>query len=272
MAGSAEEVDDESPACSSMRRENGDVAIRFEILGELRVRDGEEPTPVPSRRQRKLLAILLAARGRVVTVDRLMDLMWDGDVEAGSKSALRFHISKLRSALEPGTPARDSVIETVTTGYRMTVPPEFVDAWNLEQTAQDALGEAGTNPAAATEVLSRIVASRGQLLNDFIYDEFAQAPRRAWDEYALTAAQTCAELLLRSQDPQSVIEMLTPLLAEESGVSLFGDPGSCLGVAGLVHLGDHPGERTDPGQVGEPFGVTESAEDPAGEDRSDAWC
>jgi hypothetical protein len=45
MAGSAEEVDDESPACSSMRRENGDVAIRFEILGELRVRDGEEPTP-----------------------------------------------------------------------------------------------------------------------------------------------------------------------------------------------------------------------------------
>ena len=198
-----------------MPRENDDVAIRFEILGDLRVRDGEEPIPVPSRRQRKLLAILLAARDRAVTVDRLMDLMWDGDVEAGSKSALRFHISKLRSALEPGTPARDSVIETVATGYRMAVPPEFVDAWNLEQTAQDALGEAGTNPAPATEVLSRIVASRGQLLNDFIYDEFAQAPRRTWDEFALTAAQTCAELLLRSQDPQSVIEMLTPLLAEE---------------------------------------------------------
>jgi hypothetical protein len=97
----------------------------------------------------------------------------------------------------------------------MAALPEAVDAWNLEQLAQDALGEAGTNPTVATEILSRIVASRGRLLNDFIYDEFAQAPRRAWDEFALTAAQTCADLLLRSQDPQSVIEMLTPLLAED---------------------------------------------------------
>ena len=198
-----------------MRRENGDVAIRFEILGDLRVLDGEEPIPVPSRRQRKLLAILLAARGRVVTVDRLLDLVWDGDVDAGSKSALRFHVSKLRSALEPGTPAGDSVIETVATGYRMAALTGAVDAWNLEQLAQEALGAAGTDPTAATEILSQVVASRGQLFNDFIYDEFAQAPRRAWDEFALTAAQTCADLLLRSEDPQSVIEMLTPLLAEE---------------------------------------------------------
>ena len=31
-----------------------------------------------------------------------------------------------------------------------------------------------------------------------------------------------------------------PDVASQPGVSLFGDPGSGFGTAGLVHLGDHP--------------------------------
>src|SRR5690606_1142498 len=48
--------------------------VRFGILGPLEVRDaGGAPVPVPGARVRALLAVLLLARGRAVSVDRLVE-------------------------------------------------------------------------------------------------------------------------------------------------------------------------------------------------------
>ena len=54
----------------------GDSRLHFAVLGAFRVdRDGREVDLGP-RLQRMLLAILVVEAGRVVPVDRLIDLLW----------------------------------------------------------------------------------------------------------------------------------------------------------------------------------------------------
>ncbi len=64
--------------------------------------DGDSPVDVGPPKQRAVLAALLLARGRVVSVDRLVDAVWGQDVPGSATASLQAYISNLRRALRDG--------------------------------------------------------------------------------------------------------------------------------------------------------------------------
>jgi DNA-binding SARP family transcriptional activator len=73
----------------------------------------------PSLGQRRIIARLAVARGGVVLVDELIDVVWAGDPPRTATAALQNQIARLRDRLG------DTSIDTVTAGYRLMVPTDL---------------------------------------------------------------------------------------------------------------------------------------------------
>ncbi|WP_132155671.1 BTAD domain-containing putative transcriptional regulator [Kribbella antiqua] len=104
--------------------------IRFTVLGRVALFvDGIE-IPVRGRRERAVLAMLLAARRRVLSVDRISDGLWRGDPPETATGSLQVAVSRLRALIEPDRTPRASPRLLVSSGpgYALVVPPETVDA------------------------------------------------------------------------------------------------------------------------------------------------
>ncbi|MEU8665174.1 AfsR/SARP family transcriptional regulator, partial [Actinoplanes philippinensis] len=92
------------------------------------------------RGQRALLGILLAARGEVVSTDRLIEDLWRGRPPARPLVSLQAHVSNLRRILEPGRPSRgpSATLVRQAGGYALCLPEDAVDAWRFEQALAEA--------------------------------------------------------------------------------------------------------------------------------------
>lgn len=132
------------------------MAVEFRILGPLEARIGGRRVDLGGSRARVLLAVLLAAGGRRVSVDRLIDGIWGPAAGGETKHTLHVHVSNLRKALEPGHRAGEpwTVVETVGDGYRIDPGPDGLDATRFERLAREgrAVLEAG-DAARAVELL-----------------------------------------------------------------------------------------------------------------------
>jgi DNA-binding SARP family transcriptional activator len=114
----------------------GRVELRVRVLGPVEVRDaGNRAVAVGSRRRRELLGRLVAAGGRPVPLDVLVEDLWE-DHPHTAAGTVRTFVAELRRALEPDRPprARSQVIETVGTGYALRIPRGRVDAHRFEDT------------------------------------------------------------------------------------------------------------------------------------------
>ena len=73
--------------------------MQFAILGPLEVTDEGARVPLGGQRQRAVLARLLVDAGRVVSVDRLIDDVWNSRPPATAHKTLQKYVSELRKAL-----------------------------------------------------------------------------------------------------------------------------------------------------------------------------
>jgi DNA-binding SARP family transcriptional activator len=96
--------------------------IAFRVLGSLDLLIDDRPVPINSARQRIILAVLLMAPDHVVTVDRLIDAVWDDDPPATARAQIQICISALRRAM--GQP---NLIDTSPSGYRIRVQRDQLD-------------------------------------------------------------------------------------------------------------------------------------------------
>ncbi len=103
--------------------------MRYRLLGPLRVERTGTPVDVGPPKQRAVLAVLLLARGRVVSVDRLIDAVWGEDVPASATAGLQAYVSNLRRALRDGGDAAHvaSPIVRQSPGYYLDVGADDVD-------------------------------------------------------------------------------------------------------------------------------------------------
>ncbi|WP_010542469.1 AfsR/SARP family transcriptional regulator [Dietzia alimentaria] len=72
---------------------------RLELLGAVQATLDGDPLPVRGHKQQVLLSRLALAGGKPVTVDTLIDDLWEQSPPADAVSALQVHVSRLRSAL-----------------------------------------------------------------------------------------------------------------------------------------------------------------------------
>ena len=150
--------------------------MEFRILGPLEVSENDHLVEITAPKQRALLAILLLSPGRVVSADRLVDELWGDNPPAGGSKTLRFHVSKLRDALEPNRqPGSDGLIVTKAPGYSLEASPEDIDAARFESMIRDARRFLSADPGYASERLREALDLwRGPALTDFFDAPFAQ--------------------------------------------------------------------------------------------------
>ena len=103
--------------------------MHFAILGPLEVTDeGGRRVPLGGQRQRAVLARLLVDAGRVVSVDRLIDDVWNSRPPATAHKTLQKYVSELRKAL-----GQDPVLRTESAGYLISIDREALDAARFER-------------------------------------------------------------------------------------------------------------------------------------------
>ncbi|MFE0464988.1 tetratricopeptide repeat protein [Kitasatospora sp. NPDC058965] len=98
--------------------------MEFGLLGPVHVHDGQRTLAVPAAKQRVILAALLLRPGAIVTVDELIDAVWDGAPPQGALITLRNHVMRLRRTLGAEAGAR---IRTRAPGYVIEVRPGELD-------------------------------------------------------------------------------------------------------------------------------------------------
>ena len=93
------------------------------------------PVDLGGPRQRAVLALLLAARRGVVSMDRMIDDLWRGEPPPRATGSLQAYVSNLRRLIEPGrsprAPAR--LLVSAPPGYALRLADEAVDAWRFER-------------------------------------------------------------------------------------------------------------------------------------------
>jgi DNA-binding SARP family transcriptional activator len=77
------------------------VRVAVSVLGPLRAAVDGEPAQLGGPRQRSVLARLVLAGGHVVSTDRVIDDLWEGEPPPKALASLQVHVSHLRRALEP---------------------------------------------------------------------------------------------------------------------------------------------------------------------------
>jgi DNA-binding SARP family transcriptional activator len=167
--------------------------LDFRLLGPLEVFDGETRVTLGGRKQRALLAILLLHANEVVSVDRLIDLLWGASPPGTAPTALHGHVSQLRKLLEPGRPAgaEPELLVTAEPGYVLRIDPDQLDLQRftlLMAQARDARS-AGREAQAAAALASALELWRGPPLADLENEPFAQAELARLTELRVAAIE-----------------------------------------------------------------------------------
>ncbi|WP_436758901.1 BTAD domain-containing putative transcriptional regulator [Streptosporangium sp. V21-05] len=124
--------------------------MRFQVLGDVTIVADERPVPLSSRRQEQLLALLVCARGRIVTAETLIDALWGERLGPRAGKNLRVLVHRLRRTLD--APER---IRHDRSGYTLSARPEEVDAWHFADLAELARRTLNQGEPEAASALQR---------------------------------------------------------------------------------------------------------------------
>jgi predicted ATPase/DNA-binding SARP family transcriptional activator len=147
------------------------------VLGQLVFERDGEPVPLPSGRQRSLLALLLMAGGVPLSRDRLIDELWGERPPASAVSAVHVHLSKLRDLI-------GDLLVRDTAGYSLRS-----GGFELDCARFDALVEqARADPEKARRLLREALGLvRGEPLCDVPAEGKLAQWRRALEERCIQA-------------------------------------------------------------------------------------
>ncbi len=151
--------------------------ISIKLFGETRVvADGEVlgPRDLGGVKPRQVLEVLALQVGRPVTKDRLIDCLWGTEAPNGALPTLEAYVSVLRRRIEPGVPARSSVIRTTPGGYLLDADRVTVDVHEFRESVNRAR-------QAAPSAVSRQVDEALALAEFGLLDSEPDAP---WAERA----------------------------------------------------------------------------------------
>ncbi|MDQ0785079.1 DNA-binding SARP family transcriptional activator [Streptomyces sp. B3I8] len=190
----------------------GEDAVRVDVLGAVRARRADGGAiALGGPRHREVLGRLVAAEGRMVGTDTLVDDLWTAP-PAGAVGALRTFVAALRRALEPDraprTPSR--VLVTEGPGYALRLPRRAVDVYRFE----DALAAARRSPDGVDALGAALAAWRGVPYADLPDAGWAPRERTRLEELRLQAVEVRAGLLL---DAGAGAELVADLAAHAGG-------------------------------------------------------
>ncbi|MCW2568401.1 MAG: hypothetical protein JWN54_2498, partial [Mycobacterium sp.] len=183
--------------------------MEIRLLGPVEVRVGGAPEQLGRRQDRLLLALLALHAGDVVTTARIAEVLWDGEPPRTYRNAIQVHVAALRRQLSR------SALETRPGGYRLRVPPVWVDLRQFEEGERSAARalSAGLAVEARQALQAALALWRGPAL-DGLPGRYAEAQSARLEERRLAALERRIDLDLAAGRYSDLVGELTGLSAE----------------------------------------------------------
>jgi DNA-binding SARP family transcriptional activator/tetratricopeptide (TPR) repeat protein len=211
-------------AVGEPRREGNDVAaaahhaepdeapVVIRLLGPLDVMIQGRSVPLKGPRTYRLLALLAASCDEIVSLDSIIDCLWEEPPDS-ARQQVHNVVSSLRRALNP----TGSQIEVVTSnvGYRLSLPKRAVDIFEFQALVQEADSAAAEEAVdEAIRLLRDALAQwRGPALSGLSGRQLTNAATLL-NEQRLVAVEHLAELHLRRGDGAAITADLLELVKE----------------------------------------------------------
>ena len=162
------------------------------VLGSISVEVDGRPVPIGGPLPRRLLAVLLANRGAVLSVDRLVEVLWGDEPPEAATSSLHTYVARLRRLLPPSVH-----LETAAPGYRLRLDPGAADVERFEAALGEALACSRNTPRRRSPGWRRRwVSGRATAFAEFAEEWWAQGEAARLKELHLHAREAHAETLL----------------------------------------------------------------------------
>ena len=155
--------------------------MEFRLLGPLEVEDAGRAIPLGPAKERTLLAVLLLARGRPVSDERLMDAIWGDHPPATAAKVVQVYVAHLRRAL-----GSDRIVRRGR-GYELVVEDGELDLDRFERLVREAVT---AEPERASVLLGGALALvRGPPLADLEFEPWAVPQASLLEERVLEATE-----------------------------------------------------------------------------------
>jgi DNA-binding SARP family transcriptional activator len=181
---------------------SGTATVELFLAGTFRVvRDGVQLTDgeIGSRKSRTLLKLLAVERPALVTVDRIVEILWPDERPASPEQNVAIMVSRLRAVLGA------ELIQGGRGGYRLAAGPGLVvDLDVAAGFCEQAEGKLGTAAAVALAAAERAyeLLSAGTAIGDEPYADWADPARDQVRELLRRVRLAAAEASLATGDPR----------------------------------------------------------------------
>ncbi|UYM06281.1 AfsR/SARP family transcriptional regulator [Solicola gregarius] len=137
--------------------------MEYRVLGPLELLEHGRVVEVRASKLRIVLATLLLGAGRTVTIDELIDLLWDGSAPKNARAVVQKYVMRVRRIVVGDT------IRTEPDGYRMLISEDQLDLTRFRAlVAQADMAAKAEDFGAESEVLNRALelwSGRSPLIN-----------------------------------------------------------------------------------------------------------
>ncbi|MGW0579067.1 tetratricopeptide repeat protein [Streptomyces sp. NPDC002920] len=115
--------------------------VEFRVLGPVQLTAEGRPLQLGPAKRQTVLAVLALDVGRSVSVDALVDRVWDEEPPAEARNALYAHITRIRQTLaaaRDGSGSDRPRIDRGVGGYTLVAEPDAVDLRRFERLVEEA--------------------------------------------------------------------------------------------------------------------------------------
>ncbi len=185
-------------------------ALRYELLGPLRVRRGDVEIALGGVKQQTVLAVLLLEPNRPVSVERIVRTVWGSEPPPSVTQVVQTYISRLRQLLDLGR-----ALVSTDAGYLLRADPAQLDVTSFDGHLAAAVQhhERGDQVAAGSEVAAALALWRGEPLGG-LSGETIDVARHRLTERHLSALELRVTVDMDAGRHADAIAELTRLVQE----------------------------------------------------------
>ncbi|HZM81963.1 MAG TPA: BTAD domain-containing putative transcriptional regulator [Candidatus Limnocylindrales bacterium] len=189
------------------------------VLGPVEVHRHGAPLDLPRRQQRLIIGILAIDVGRIISTDRLIDILWGDRPPAQARAVVHTRISEIRSVLaKQPAPARPGaeVLLRKGQGYQLELAADCVDAHRFT-TLLEASRESGSDEAASAALQSALHEWRGPVLGGWLPISSHASGYQSLELSRITALEDFFEVELRLGRHREIVDKVTAACTDEVG-------------------------------------------------------
>jgi SARP family transcriptional regulator, regulator of embCAB operon len=192
------------------------AGLEFRVLGPLQMIAERGPVPLGAPKQRAVLAMLVLNRNRPVSVDSLINAVWDEAPVPAARTSIHSYVSRLRGLIAAAGIDANQMLASAPPGYQLSVDDANCDLGRFiaEKTAGVHAAAAGRFEQASDHLTAALAEWRGPLLDDLRDFAFVDPFASALLEVKVVAHTALAEAEIACGRADGVISQLEFLTAE----------------------------------------------------------